>query len=142
MAQSEISTDLIATYRTADYRVECGIAAFTLHIDQYSEPLARLFAASAHQCAVFITACNPCSQPQSLEVNRAVQTRLRDELSCLTDQVIVGTGSDPAGAWPVEESFLALGVDLAAAMVLGRQFGQNAIVWVGADAIPRLILLR
>jgi hypothetical protein len=28
------------------------------------------------------------------------------------------------------------------AQALGREFRQNAIVWAGPDAIPRLILLR
>ena len=142
LASSEISTDLIASYRAADYRAGAGSAVVMLRIDQYSESLSQLLAASGQQCAVFITACNPHSQPQSLAVNRAAQTRLRDELNCLTDQVIEGTSSDPAGTWPPEQSLLALGVDLDKSKALGRRFGQNAVVWAGADAIPRLILLR
>ncbi len=139
---SAIPADLIASYRAADYRAGSGSAAVSLHIDQYSESLAQLLAASGWQCAVFITACNPGSQPQSLAANRAADVRLRAELSRHTDQIIEGTGSDPSGAWPPEPSLLALGVELDVAEALGRQFGQNAIVWVGADAIPRLMLLR
>ncbi|MDO8437471.1 MAG: DUF3293 domain-containing protein [Nitrosomonadaceae bacterium] len=139
---SDIPADLIARYRAADYRAGSDSAAIMLRIDQYSESLSQLFAASGQQCAVFITACNPGSQPCSLEMNRAAHTRLRDELSRHASQVIEGTGSDPSGAWPPEQSLLALGVDLATAQALGRQFGQNAIVWAGADAIPRLVLLR
>lgn len=139
---STISADLIASYCAADYRAESGAAAISLRIDQYSEALAQLLAASGRQCAVFITACNPGSQPQSLAANQAAHARLRDELSRHTGQIIQGTSSDPSGIWPPEQSLLALGVDLATAKMLGRQFGQNAVVWAGADAIPRLILLR
>ncbi len=139
---SKIPADLIASYRAADYRAGFGSASISLRIDQYSESLAQLLAASGQQCAVFITACNPGSQPQSPAANQAAHARLHEELSRHTDQIIEGTGSDPSGAWPAEPSLLALGVELDVAEALGRQFGQNAIVWAGADAIPRLMLLR
>lgn len=139
---SAIPAALIASYRAADYRAGSGAAALNLRIDQHSEALAQLLAASGRQCAVFITACNPGSQLQSLAANQAVQARLREELSCHTSQIIEGTSSDPSGAWPAESSLLALGVELDVAEALGRQFGQNALVWAGADAIPRLMLLR
>ncbi len=69
---------------------------------------------------------------------------LRDRLDSYVarpDQIIEGMGIDPSGKWPAEKSFLALGLDLETSRALGREFGQNAIVWAGADAIPRLILL-
>lgn len=82
---------------------------------------------------------------QSCEANDAVCAQLRDELisrAAHPEQIIKGESRDPSGAWPEEKSFLALGLDLETSQVLGREFGQNAIVWAGADAIPRLILLR
>ena len=139
---SEIPADIIASYRAADYQAGSGSAAIRLRIDQHSESLAQLLAASGQQCAVFITACNPGSQPQSPAANQAANAHLHEELSRHTDQIIEGTGSDPSGTWPLEQSLLALGVELDVAEVLGRRFGQNAVVWAGADAIPRLILLR
>lgn len=57
-------------------------------------------------------------------------------------RIIEGEGLDSSGKWPAEKSFLALGLDLETSSALGREFGQNAIVWAGVDAIPRLILLR
>ena len=53
-----------------------------------------------------------------------------------------GAGADPTGAWPAEKSFLALGVGEEAARNLGNCFHQDAVVWVGPDAVPRLLLLR
>lgn len=139
---SAIPAALIASYHAADYRAGSGAAAISLRIDQHSEALAQLLAGSGRQCAVFITACNPGSQPHSPAANQAAQARLREELNRHAEQVIEGSSSDPSGAWPAEPSLLALGVELDVAQALGRQFGQNALVWAGADAIPRLILLK
>jgi hypothetical protein len=119
--------------------------AFVLHIDEYSQPLSRLFTASGYRCAAFITASNPFSVPHGVEENLAACARFRDELlrrSCRPEQILDGEGRDPTGAWPGERSFLVLGLDLETSMLLGREFGQNALVWAGEDAIPRLVLLR
>jgi hypothetical protein len=35
-----------------------------------------------------------------------------------------------------------LGIDLETAATLGRRFRQNGIVWVSANAVPILVLLR
>jgi hypothetical protein len=64
------------------------------------------------------------------------------ELSASGLAFVEGVGNDPSNIWPGERSFLVLGLVPEAAKSLGAQFGQNAIVWSGADAIPRLILLR
>ena len=152
MAQPEISAGLVIAYRSTEYCVgpSAGLdtspsRTFILRIDQYSEPLSRLFFASGHRCAAFITACNPFSLPQSPELNQAACAHLRDALIRHTsrpEEIIEGEGCDPAGAWPGEKSFLVLGLDLETSKVLGGKFEQNAIVWAGADAIPRLVLLR
>ncbi|SCY09242.1 Protein of unknown function [Nitrosospira sp. Nl5] len=149
MAKSEVSDDLIAAYRAAAYRIKPGLEpgcdAIILRVGHYSEPLSRLFAASGHQCAAFITACNPFSMPQSDEQNVAASARLYDKLNRQlgnAGRIREGEGCDPAGAWPGEKSFLALGLDLETSRALGGEFGQNAIVWADADAIPRLVLLR
>lgn len=153
MPQSEISGDLIAAYRSTEYRIESGAesgcGAITLRIDQHSEPLSRLFAASGHRCGAFITACNPFSVPQTHEENLAACARLQDTLGrrlrgcpVKAGQILEGTGCDPTGTWPAEKSFLALGLDLETSKAVGKEFGQNAVVWAGSDAIPRLVLLR
>ncbi|MEO5655885.1 MAG: DUF3293 domain-containing protein [Nitrosospira sp.] len=152
MPQSKIAGDLVAAYRLARYRVDrqadhrtgLGPGAITLRVDQYSEPLSQLFSASGHQCAAFITACNPFGQVQSPDINREACAHLFGKLRSLVGpgRIIEGEGFDPSGKWPAEKSFLALELDLEASCVLGKAYGQNAIVWAGADAVPRLILLR
>jgi hypothetical protein len=145
LSQSPISDQVIAAYRSANYQVESTDETVILHIDQYSEPLSRLLAASGHQCAVFITACNPWGKRHHADANLAANARLADRLGQLPGgegRVIEGRGYDSRGTWPEEKSFLVLGLDLEASKALGREFNQNAIVWAGTDAIPRLILLR
>lgn len=148
MAQSEISRDLIAAYRATEYQVTVGTGfdsgAIILRIDEYSGPLSRLLTALSHRCATFITACNPFSMLQSHEKNLAACAHLRDRLEHLvqTGRIFEGASHDPSGAWPVEKSFLVLGLDLETSQALGKEFGQNAIVWADSDAIPRLVLLQ
>lgn len=145
MPQSEIPDDLIAAYHSAYYRGGSGHDAITLRTDQYSEPLAQLLAETGHRCAAFITACNPFGAQESPEMNIKACADLRERLDSYVAQpvqIIEGEGIDPSGAWPAEKSFLVLGLDLETAEALGREFGQNAVVWSGADATPRLILLR
>jgi hypothetical protein len=53
---------------------------------------------------------------------------------------IEACGADKSGVWPSEHGFLALGIDETEAERIGIMFGQYAIVWVGADAVPQLKL--
>jgi len=63
---------------------------------------------------------------------------LRRQGMVLTD----GTGRHPSNGWAGEASYLALGLSQEAAEAIGVRFEQNAIVWSGSDAVPRLVLLR
>ena len=142
MAHSDIPPDKLAAYRATDYRFGYGRDRITLRIDTRSEALKRLYASSGCACGAFLTAYNPLGQAHSLEANEAAHARLVAELKALAIEVIEGVGADPAGAWPEEKSVFALGVELEAARTLGIQYHQDAIVWVGEDAIPILVVLR
>jgi hypothetical protein len=142
LARSEIAAEKIEAYRKTDYRFGGGKAAVTLRIDQRSDGLARLYAVSGLSCAVFVTAFNPFGRAQSAEANAVAHLRLGNDLRGISSVMIEGAGTDPAGAWPEEKSYLALGVHLDIARSLGRCHQQDAVVWVGPDAVPKLILLR
>jgi hypothetical protein len=62
-------------------------------------------------------------------------------LNRLGVRFIDGIGQHPSTAWG-EPSFLVLGVSLETARELGVRHEQNAIIWVGSDAVPQLVLLR
>ena len=143
--ESRIPARLINAYRSAHYRAGSGVDAMVLRVDQRCQPLSRLFSASGHRCAAFITACNPSGMRQGPQQNLAANKRLRERLNQYVsgpDDIIEGMGLDPSEDWPGEESFLVLGLDLEVSRTLGDEFQQNAILWVNADAIPRLVLLR
>lgn len=143
LAHSEIPAEKIKAYRDTDYRLGQGIDLITLRIDTHAEALSRLYASSGCACGVFITAYNPLGKDQSLKANEAAHACLSEELKALAPgRVIEGAGADPTGDWPEEKSFFALGVDLDAARDLGIRYKQNAIVWAGEDAVPKLMLLR
>ena len=139
---SRIPTELIGHYLSANYQVMTGSDIFTLSIDQPSTSLSQLFTTSGYQCAVFITAFNPLSQQRNLKENLINNERLQIELKQYTSQILTGKSTDPFEQWIAEESFLALGINLQTSKLLGTQFNQNAIIWIGTDATPRLILLR
>jgi hypothetical protein len=79
---------------------------------------------------------------QSVDLVGAAHARFGAELAAAGYRVVEGAGEDPEGRWPAEPSYLVLGMALDAAQEVGRRYGQNAIVWAGADAVPELVLLR
>lgn len=132
---------LIKAYRETDYEV-CSTPPFVLHVDRESEALRALLAQHRVEDAAYVTACNPRSQPLGDADNQARQRRLRDELERRGLVAIPGVARHPDNGWPEEDSVLVLGLALDDARELGIRFDQNAVLWAGIDAVPRLILLR
>lgn len=142
LKQSVIPAKLIQSYIAAHYQACNDSSTLTLHIGQHCEPLSRLMKTFGMQCALYITAYNPYSQPQHTETNLAANHQLLNRLSYHSNHIFEGKSLDSRGEWPAEPSFLAIGIDLVTSRILGRQFSQNAIVWVDKGATPKLILLR
>lgn len=132
-------SDLERAYRRAVYRLELPAGPLDLVIDRASAPLARVLREHRARSAAFLTAWNPGSVLTAPAVNRAAQTALVEAAHRLGHPTLPGVAVDPDGAWPDEESVLVLGIDLDAARRLARRFGQNALVWIGADATPTLV---
>lgn len=130
-----------AAYRATIYRVHAGGSTFDLRVDVASEPLAALMRRHGVATAAYLTACNPRSVRTSDAANRAANEALRAALVAADAFVFDGEAIDPRGAWPVEPSFLALGVALATARELGVRFEQNALLFADDDAVPRLVWL-
>ncbi len=136
---TSLSDNLVKAYQETHYQVYTQ-PPITLLIDQPNTGLAGLYQQHAVQSAAFITACNPASQQTEPEKNQQLQQQLADKLAAQGYPFIDGIGQDPKHQWPGEPSFLVLGITQKEAEALGRQFGQNAIVWVGEDTCPRLLL--
>lgn len=142
LKQSAIATKLVHSYLITHYQAYSNSDTLTLLIGQYCEPLARLMHATKTHCALYITGCNPHSQLQPAEINDTANRQLHSQLFHHSNFIFTGKSLDPEDKWPAEPSFLVLGIDLATSQTIGKQFGQNALVWTDRDAIPRLVLLR
>ena len=138
---SAVAPSTLRAYRESAYRVFVT-PPLTLRIDRCSAGLRQLHATRRVRSSAFVTACNPLGPLVDARENAAREARLVAELERSGTPFVPGIGEHPAGGWPGEPSVLALGLDLEAACALGRRHAQNAILWSGADAVPRLVLLR
>ena len=139
---TQIHPDKVHAYLTTGYRIRHQGQNIVLIIGQCSAALAKVFACNGVACGAFITACNPLGALQHDHLNDAAHAELAARLEDLCVEVIEGWGSDEGSSWPAEPSYFALGLDLLRAKAVGKLFNQDAIVWVAADAVPQLILLR
>lgn len=132
---------LISAYLETDYIVHAG-PDFVLHIDQPCAALAAYYKRRHIAAACVITAWNPFSQSLPYAENQARQAKLEQELQQAGWQSIPAVGRHPTNGWPPEAGCFVEGMSEEAASEWGRIYEQNAVVWCGADAIPRLRLLR
>ncbi|WP_244907689.1 DUF3293 domain-containing protein [Nitrosomonas aestuarii] len=91
---------------------------------------------------MIVSAYNPFSQIQSHERNLTAHAALLEILRRDAVSIIESKNIDPSGIWTDEKSICIFGMSIDTARALGRQFSQNAIVWTGCDAVPRIVLLR
>ena len=144
-----IALDLETAYRATDYVVEpipdegkgADVLPIVLKIDSPSQELRTLHRRHGVDCSCFITAYNPFSQALDEQSNLHRQAELAAELRRRSLSFLPGAGRHPTNGWPPEPSFLVLGLALEASKNLGRHYEQNAIVWMGPDAVPRLVML-
>ena len=139
---TQIHPDKVRAFLATDYRLGHTSQDIVLTIGQFSDRLAALFISSGVACGAFITAYNPRGTVQADAANDTAHAQLAAKLAELRLQVIEGSGSEEGTDWPAEKSYFALGLALEPAKAIGVHFDQDAIVWVGPDAVPQLILLR
>ena len=145
-ATTQIHPEKVRAYLATSYRIGHTAQDIVLTIGQRSDRLAALFASSDVDCGAFLTAYNPRGTQQSDAANDSAHAQLAAQLQGLGQglglQAIEGSGSEEGTDWPAEKSYFAMGLDLETSKTIGTHFDQDAIVWVGADAVPQLILLR
>jgi len=139
---TEIDPQKIHAYLATHYRVGHTDDCPVLRIGSTCLELDALFSDRDVDCAGFLTAYNPRGTQQSDLKNETSHRLLHAQLSALSLTLIEGSGSEPGTNWPAERSYFALGLTRDAASDFGRAFDQDAIVWVGDDLVPQLILLR
>ena len=139
---TQIHPDKVRAYLATGYRLGHTPQDIVMTIGQFSDRLAALFISSGVACGAFITAYNPRGTVQADAANDKAHAQLAAKLTELGLQVIEGSGSEEGTDWPAEKSYFALGLALEPAKAIGIHFDQDAIVWVGSDAVPQLTLLR
>jgi hypothetical protein len=138
---SKVDPALLAAYAATHYVVKGSEPSFVLHVGQSSAELQVLQQQHGVACSSFLTAWNPGSRRRANEINEAAQAELEATLREAGFPLFAGIGMDPGGDWPGEPSVLVLGIGREHAERLGRQYGQNAILWIAADAVPEMVLL-
>ena len=142
MSETRISADKVRAYRATDYRLGHTTQDIVLAPGLRSDRLAALFASKSVTCGAFLTAFNPLGAQKSDTENDQAHAQLAMVLTDLGLEFIEGSGSEEGTHWPAEKSLFALGLNRRDAIAIGRQFDQDAIVWVGDSAVPELVLLR
>lgn len=142
MSVSDLPTELVEAYRRTEYRIHAGEESIVLRIGEPSGGARRLIEECGNGGATFITAENPYSRPQTVVENLARQASLRADLTRIGASILEGAGHGQDPTWPPEASYFAVGVTRAQACELGRKYQQNAIVWIGRESIPELLMLR
>jgi len=130
--------ELIAAYEKALY-VVFGEPELVIRIGEPSPHLDELLEAEGAATAAYITAANPrgeATTPWKNEIANAALVQSLAAYSCFE-----GEGRDPQGRWTPERSALVVGISRADAEVVGRAFGQNAIVFVEKGRAPELVVL-
>jgi hypothetical protein len=141
MINTSINKELLESYDSANYHVDAS-PSFILKIGRYSPELHNMFEASHKKKAAFITAYNPASIELSNEENKERNRELEEKIQVLHLDYIHGEGKCDESEWSGEKSFLIFGIDKKEAIQLGKEFGQNAIVWIPESGIPELLLLK
>lgn len=132
-------TLLIEAYRSTRFEAMTPRGRMILRVDETSREIDALLAELSVRSWGFITAWNPGSCVTSPEENRARNRSLERRLRALGFPIFEGHGWPCDPEWEAEESFLVLGVPENVATDLGREFGQNAVVW-GATGGPAVLV--
>ena len=142
MRESQVSNDKIQAYLATDYGLHAGQHELILNIGIRCDLLSALLKIHSVVCGAFITAFNPRGTLQSDQDNEQAHRLLTSRIATLKLDTVEGAGRGTDGRWPAEKSLFVLGISLTEARTIGIEFDQDAIVWVGDDCIPQLVLLR
>ena len=127
---------LITAYACTRWEVETAAGAREIRIGREAPAELRRTA--------ILTGWNPRSlrrpQHENEAANRHLATRLLRAGATLAAAVALAP-DDPAGRWR-EPGFLVRGISREEAARIAARYGQNAIVWIGDDAVPVLVTAR
>ena len=138
----EISNELLTSYHNTHYVVFCDQGNICLQPEAVSHDGTRLLKANGVSVASYITAYNPLSKQRTIAENTDRNSALANQLKRLRFRSLPGEGRDIKGLWPVEPSFLVLGMDEAIGHRWARQFEQYAFLIVEIDQPVKLVITQ
>ena len=130
--------NLQTAYQQTIYEVYYGQQTIQLHIGEYNPQLDRLLQRHSCTTGALITSSNPYSRCLSETENQQRHQSLIEFLQPLQLTLINALGKSKNGDWTPEQSLLIVGIDLIQAIVVGRNFEQNAIVYGELGKPPEL----
>jgi len=136
-----ISPRLLLAFEKACYRIQTPAGPIVLKVGRRSAALALWPRALSPPGSVLVTAWNPGGLRRSRAANRGAERRLLQRLRAWGLRGWLARAQDPKGLWPDEYGVLIFAVSAPLAADLGRALGQRAVLFIGADAVPRLIWL-
>ena len=135
-------SELEGAYKATIYRVFLPGGTCELRIGQPCETL-RCWLETA-DCTEFalITAYNPGGQPMDEAINAERQSQLECELLEGNYEIYAAQHEADADSWPAEESCFVPDISPLDACALAAEYGQNAVVCGGVDAVPHLVWIE
>jgi len=133
MSSHDIPKYLINSYFSARFRVFIEHGEVVLIPGEKSEKLLKLHPEFNLLTSAVITAYNPYSEETKDSINEAENINLKETISKHWNFVLA-EGFDPNGQWKPEPSVLILGIELNDAISIGKQYKQNAIVYISDSA--------
>jgi hypothetical protein len=131
--------ELLEAYRRTHY-VVFGEPELVLRIGERSADLDELLEAEDAATAAFITAANPGGKKRGRWENEVANAALVRSQAGAGFRCFEGEGRAPDRSW-TEKSVLVVGISRADAEIVGRAFGQNAIVFAERGRAPELVPL-
>ena len=129
--------DLEELYRGATYVVHDADDELTISLGRGNAELGSLLKKAGAVTWAFLTAHNPNSLPTDPQLNEESQSKLIDRLNSMGLRFLHGYGSGED--WEPEPSLFILDIELRAAVELGREFGQSAILFGHEGGEPELV---
>lgn len=136
------TNELDAAYRATSYQVFLPGGHADLRIDQPNAVLGAWLEAAGCASFAIITAHNPGGQMIDPAKNAERQSQLECALLEGNYEPYAGENVPDDAGVPSEESCFIPDITLADACALAEDFGQNALICGGIDAIPRLVWIE
>ena len=139
MQHDKIEESLIQAYKKTNYYVYYDSELIIINIGLKNQKLLKLFKDKKLTSASIITAYNPFSEIKTEEQNSLAQLKLKESIVDSNLSFINAMGKDAQHKWPNEASYFIEDITKIEAKKLGKEFNQNAIVWIGENIMPELV---